>query len=186
MSLYWWSESLHFKGPPNQVSHKSTMVDPIWLSQTWKGYQTYTSCALQNIKTNFPKNRRSTNIFTTNWWWEKLTSDTKRAIKRKKCFWFSNWFNIDSSPVFRLRLTKNVLFWVYHLNPTSFKFTVFIFVSFIPISSYNLWDGNLNTNSTHPFWVRWCGLLYFRYPCRTPAVQLRLFSFCQVPVILIC
>ena len=132
MSLYWWSESLHFKEPPNQVSHKSTMLDPIWSSQTWKSYQTWTSYALQNIKTNFPKNTRSTNIFTTNWWREKLTSDTKRAIKRKKCFWFNNWFNIDSSPVLRLRLTKMSCFGCISIQQVSnlrFSFLCHLFKS---------------------------------------------------------
>ena len=36
VGLYWLSQSLHLKQPPNQNSHKSTKVDPIRLSQTWK------------------------------------------------------------------------------------------------------------------------------------------------------
>ena len=47
VSLYWLSWSWHPKEPPNWISHKSTKVDPIRLSQTWKkSYQISKSYAL--------------------------------------------------------------------------------------------------------------------------------------------
>ena len=50
-SFYWSSQSLHPKEPPNQISHKSTKVDPIRLSETWrKSYQISKSFALQNTQ----------------------------------------------------------------------------------------------------------------------------------------
>ena len=62
VSLYWSSQNLHRKEPPNQISYKSTKVDPIKPSRTWKkSYQISKSYALQHIKTFFPKNTRSTN-----------------------------------------------------------------------------------------------------------------------------
>ena len=36
VSLYWSSQSFYPKEPPNQISHKSTKVDPIRSSRTWK------------------------------------------------------------------------------------------------------------------------------------------------------
>ena len=52
VSLYWLSRSLHLKELPNQIPHKSTKVDPIRSSQTWKKSdqisKSYASLAYQN------------------------------------------------------------------------------------------------------------------------------------------
>ena len=56
MSLYWTSGSLHPKEPPNWMSHKSTKVDPIRSSRSWKkSNQISKSYALQHIKHSFPR-----------------------------------------------------------------------------------------------------------------------------------
>ena len=50
VSLYWLSQSLHHKEPPNRISHKSTKVDPIRSSRTWKKcFQISKSYAFQHI-----------------------------------------------------------------------------------------------------------------------------------------
>ena len=55
-SLYWSSRSMPPKETPNPISNKSTKVDPIWLSRTWKkSFQNSKSYALQNIKTFFSR-----------------------------------------------------------------------------------------------------------------------------------
>ena len=65
VSLYWSSRSLHPKEPPNQIWHKSTKVDSIRSSRTWKkSFQISKPYTLQHIKTFFPKNTRSTNAMT--------------------------------------------------------------------------------------------------------------------------
>ena len=70
VSLYWTSRSLHPKEPPNQISHKSTKVDPIRSSWTWKkSNQISKSYAVQDIKTFFPKNTRSTNDHDWSYKW---------------------------------------------------------------------------------------------------------------------
>ena len=70
VSLYWLLQGLHLKEPPNQVSHKSTRVVPIRSSRTWKkSDQISKSYALQHIKTNFPKNTRSTNAHDWRYKW---------------------------------------------------------------------------------------------------------------------
>ena len=52
VSLYWLSRSLHLKELPNQISHKSTKVDPIRSSRTWKKSDLiFESYALQHIIT---------------------------------------------------------------------------------------------------------------------------------------
>ena len=55
-SLYWLSQSLHLKQSPNQISHKSTKVDPIRSSHTWKKVwpnpQILCSSACQNNPSN--------------------------------------------------------------------------------------------------------------------------------------
>ena len=54
--LCWSFWSLHPKEPPNRISHKSTKVEPIRSSRTWKkSYQISKSYALQHIKTFFPR-----------------------------------------------------------------------------------------------------------------------------------
>ena len=59
VSLYWSSRSLHLKQPSNQISHKSTKVDPIRSSRTCKkSDQIPKSYALQHIKTTFPNTTR--------------------------------------------------------------------------------------------------------------------------------
>ena len=74
VSLYWTSWSLHRKDPPNWISHKSTKVDPIRSSRTWKkSYQISKSYALQHIKTFFPKNTRSTNAHDWSYKWGRHT-----------------------------------------------------------------------------------------------------------------
>ena len=56
VSLYWSSRSLLPKDPPNQISHKSTKVDPIRSSQTWKNsYQISNSILFSISKHYFSK-----------------------------------------------------------------------------------------------------------------------------------
>ena len=56
VSLYWSSRSFHPKEHPNWTSYKSTKVDPIRSSRTWKKpYRISKFYALQDIKTFFPK-----------------------------------------------------------------------------------------------------------------------------------
>ena len=70
VSLYWSSRSLHLKELPNQISHKSTKVDPSRSSRTWKNSdQISKSCALQYTKTNFPKTTRWTNAHDLGYKW---------------------------------------------------------------------------------------------------------------------
>ena len=60
VSLYWWSQSLHPKESPNQISQKSPKIDPIRWCRTWKmSYRISKSYALQHIKTFFPQNTTS-------------------------------------------------------------------------------------------------------------------------------
>ena len=62
VSVHWSSQSLHPKQPLNQISHKSTTVDPIRLSGTWKkSYPISQSFSFQHIKIFLPRNARSTN-----------------------------------------------------------------------------------------------------------------------------
>ena len=70
VSLYWSPRSLHPKEPLNRISHKSTKVDPIRSSRTWKkSDQICKSYALQHIKTFFSKNTRSTNAHDWGYKW---------------------------------------------------------------------------------------------------------------------
>ena len=70
MSLYRLSWTLHLKELPNQISHKSTKVDPIRLSRTWKESDLISkSSALPHIKPNFPKTTRSTNAHDWGYKW---------------------------------------------------------------------------------------------------------------------
>ena len=65
VSLYWSSQSLYPKEPPNRISHKSTRVDSIRSSRTWKkSFPISKPYTLQHIKTLFPKNSRSTNAMS--------------------------------------------------------------------------------------------------------------------------
>ena len=64
MNLYWSFRSLDFKQSPNKVSQKSTKVDSITLSRTWKtSDQIPKLYALQHIKTIFPKTIYICHIF---------------------------------------------------------------------------------------------------------------------------
>ena len=74
VSLYWSSRSLHAKELPSRISHKSTKVDPIRLSRTWKkSYQISKSYAFQHIKTFFPKNTKSINAHDWSYKWGRHT-----------------------------------------------------------------------------------------------------------------
>ena len=74
VSLYWLSRRLHTQEPPNPMSHKSTKVEPIRSSRTWKkSYQISKSYSLQHIKTFFPKNTRSTNLHGWGYKWAQHT-----------------------------------------------------------------------------------------------------------------
>ena len=74
VSLYWSSRSLHLKKPPNRITHKSTNVDPIRSSETWKkSDQLSKSYALQHIKTFILKNTRSTNVPDWSYKWGRHT-----------------------------------------------------------------------------------------------------------------
>ena len=74
VSLYWSSWSLHLKKPPNWILHKSTKVDPIRSSRTWKkSEQISKSYALQHMKTNFLKNKGSTNAYDWGYQWGRHT-----------------------------------------------------------------------------------------------------------------
>ena len=75
-NLYWLSRSLHPKELPNQISHKSTKVDPIRLSRTCKKCDQISKFyVLQHIKRNSPKTTRSTGA---NDWVYKWGLHTKR------------------------------------------------------------------------------------------------------------
>ena len=70
VSLYRSSPSFDSKEPPYWMSHKSTKVDPIGSSRTWKkSNQISKSYSLQHIKRFFPKNTSSTNVhhWAYNW-----------------------------------------------------------------------------------------------------------------------
>ena len=70
VSIYWLSRSFHSKERPNQISHKSTKVDPIKSSQTWKkSDQISNFYPLQHMKTFFRKNARSTNAHDLGYKW---------------------------------------------------------------------------------------------------------------------
>ena len=76
VSLYWTSRNLHPKEPPHQISHKSTKVDPIRSSRTWKKSNHISkSCSFQHIKTFFPRNARSANAHD---WGHKWGRHTQR------------------------------------------------------------------------------------------------------------
>ena len=65
VSLYWSSRSLLPKDPPNQISHKSTKVDPIRSSQTWKNsYQISNSILFSISKHYFSKIQSQLMIIT--------------------------------------------------------------------------------------------------------------------------
>ena len=70
VSVYWLSQSLHPKEPPNQISHTSAKVDSTRSSRTWKkSYQISKFYALQHIKTFFLRNTRSTNAHDSGYKW---------------------------------------------------------------------------------------------------------------------
>ena len=74
VSLYWSPWSSHLKKPPNWILHKSTKVDPIRSSRTWKkSDQISKSYALQHIKTNFVKNTGSTIAYDWGYQWGRHT-----------------------------------------------------------------------------------------------------------------
>ena len=74
VSLYWPSRSLHPKEPSNRISHKSTKVDSIRSSRTWKkSDQISKFYTLQQIKIFFPKNTRSTNAHDWSYKWVRHT-----------------------------------------------------------------------------------------------------------------
>ena len=57
--------SLKQISPLNQISHISTKVEPIRSSPTWKKSEQISICfAFQHIKTNFPRNTRSTRFIS--------------------------------------------------------------------------------------------------------------------------
>ena len=74
VSLYWTSRSLHRKDPPNGISPKSTKVDPIRSSRTWKrSDQISKFYALQYIERFFTKNKRSSNAHDWGYKWGRHT-----------------------------------------------------------------------------------------------------------------
>ena len=74
VSLYWSCQSLHPKKPLNRISHKSTKVDPIRSSRTWKkSSQISKSYALQHIKILFPKNTRPSDTHYLGYKWDRHT-----------------------------------------------------------------------------------------------------------------
>ena len=73
--------SLKQISPLNQISHISTKVDPIRSSPTWKKSEQICICfAFQHIKTNFPRNTRSTNGHDQVYKWSCHTSDKTKSI----------------------------------------------------------------------------------------------------------
>ena len=74
VSLNWSSCSLHFKELRNQISHKSTKVEPSRPSWTWReSDQISKSYALQHSKRNFPKTTRSNNAHDWSYKWGRHT-----------------------------------------------------------------------------------------------------------------
>ena len=74
VSLYWLSQSLPLKQSPNRVLNKSTLVNPIKSSQTWKEINQIPKVdALQHIKINFPKITNSINAHDWGYKWSRHT-----------------------------------------------------------------------------------------------------------------
>ena len=87
VSLYWSSRSLHLKQSPNQISNKSTKVDPIRSSQTCrKSNQIPRSYVFQHIKTIFPNTTGATHAHD---WGYKWGHHTQKEDKVKPpCYLF--------------------------------------------------------------------------------------------------
>ena len=74
-NLYWLCRSLPQKQFFNSILYKSTLVDPIKLSQTWKMTKQISKLhALQHIKTDSPK---LANSFNAHDWGYKCDCHTK-------------------------------------------------------------------------------------------------------------
>ena len=64
LRAYWSSRSLHIKEPPNRISYKTTTVDPIRSSRTWKkSSQFIFSCCFASA------------ILRYCWWEQTVTKD---------------------------------------------------------------------------------------------------------------
>ena len=70
VSFHWSSQSFSHKEPANQIKNKSTKVDPIISSRTWKNSDEISiSYVSHHIKTFFLKNTRSANAHDWDYKW---------------------------------------------------------------------------------------------------------------------